>query len=173
MRVRQSRSGFTLVALTAAILIAIPAKAQTIYRGKDAKGAPVFTDQPRPGDQPLELPPVNTTPAPPTMPVMGAPRSAEFAGYSQISLGAPGSVPNAFTPVNITINIQPELQPSHLWQLRLDGAVVAEGRDADYAFDHLVAGLHTLSLSVVDGNGASLGEAATVTVLVRQANRPK
>lgn len=167
----RSRAVGVVLALLAIQLATQSVMAQTIYRGKDAKGAPVFTDQPRPGDRPVELPPINTAPAPTAMPAMGGSQPSAFAGYSQIAVSAPGSVPNAFSPVNVSISIEPALQPGHLWQLRLDGAFIAAGRESGYTFARLEAGLHTLSLSIVGDSGEVLGEASPVSVLVRHNTR--
>lgn len=147
-------------------LLAGAAVAQTIYQGRDARGNPVFTDQPRAGDTPVELPPVNTTPATPAPPP-ARPRREAFAGYDQIAISAPGSVPNHQIPVDVAITIEPELREGHFWRLSLDGDVVASGRDAGFSFPALDRGLHTLELEVVDAGGGVLGAAAPANVFVQ------
>lgn len=147
-------------------LLALAAGAQTIYQGRDERGNPVFTDQPRQGDQPVELPPVNTAPPPARLPAP-PPREAGFAGYAQIALSAPGSVPNPYVPVEVRIAIEPELRDGHLWRLSLDGGFVAAGREASYSFPALERGRHTLELEVTDADGQVVGRAAPVDVFVQ------
>lgn len=151
---------------TALVLLTSTTLAQTIYQGKDAHGNPVFTDQPRKGDKPVDLPPVNTAPPPTSLPA-APPRDAGFAGYSQIALSAPGSVPNPYVPVDVQIAIEPELRDGHLWRLSLDGGVVAEGRESSYSFPSLDRGQHTLELEVTDANGQVVGQAAPANVFVQ------
>jgi hypothetical protein len=143
-----------------------PAFAQTIYQGKDAKGNPVYTDQPRQGDKPVELPPINTAPAARGL-SLPPQQQPGFAGYSQIALTAPGSVPNDFVPVDVGIAIEPALLDGHLWRLSADGDLVAVGREASYSIASLARGQHTLTLQVLDGNGQVVGEAAPVNVFVQ------
>jgi len=139
--------------------------AQTVYRTEDTKGRPVFTDQPPPGSQAVQLPPVNTTPAvAPTSPP--APPKAEFTGYRQVRVVVPGSVPNGLAPVTVGLAIEPALRDGHAWQLSLDGQVVAQGRGDSYTFPKLERGPHRLDLIVFDANGAQLASSPTAEVFV-------
>lgn len=147
------------------VLAASVASAQTtIYQGKDASGNPVFTDQPRKGDKPVELPPVNTTPGGPSLST--TPRSERFAGYT-VSLSAPGSVPNAYVPVEVQIAIEPQLREGDLWRLSIDGEFVAAGRESGYTVESLEMGRHTLTLDIADASGQVLTSAAPVDVFVQ------
>lgn len=153
---------FAIVALA----LSLSAQAQTIYQGKDASGKPVFTDQPRPGDKPVELPPINTTPATRGLPAAPA-QPAAFSGYTRVALTVVGSVPNAFVPVMVGIDVEPELQPGHLWQLSLDGRTAAAGREPSYTFDQLERGDHSLTLQIIDQSGRVLAESAPASVFVQ------
>jgi len=141
-------------------------QAQTIYQGKDASGKPVFTDQPRPGDKPVELAPINTTPATRGLPAAPA-QPAVFGGYTRVALSVSGSVPNAFVPVAVGIDVEPELQPGHLWQLSLDGRTVAAGREAIYTLNQLERGDHVLTLQIIDQSGQVLAESAPANIFVQ------
>ena len=152
---------------TAALLIvALTAQAQTIYQGKDANGKPVFTDQPRPGDKAIELPPINTTPATQGLPAAPV-QPAAFGGYTRVALAVAGSVPNAYAPVTVGIEVVPELQSGHLWQLTLDGHTVAAGRESSYSFAQLERGDHVLSLQIIDQGGQVVAESAPASVFVQ------
>jgi hypothetical protein len=94
-------------------------------------------------------------------------RQSQFAGYAQVTLSAPGSVPNDFVPVEVGISIEPELLDGHLWRLALDGQVVAAGRETSYSIPSLPRGQHTLTLQVTDGSGQVVGEAAPANVFVQ------
>lgn len=157
-----SKLAGTAVLLT----LAIAAGAQTIYQGRDASGRPVFTDHPGPGDKPVDLPPINTTPPERLAPRAASPGPA-VAGYTQVALSAAGSVPNEFVPVPVSIAIEPALREGHLWHLVLDGSFVAAGRESSYTFDYLARGQHTLSLQVVSESGAVLGEASPISIFVQ------
>jgi len=152
------------IGAAALLCMSLLAGAQTVYQGKDASGKPVFTDQPRPGDKPVELQPPNTLPA--VNPAPPQRKSVVFEGYS-VALSAAGSVPNEHVPVPVSITIEPALRESDMWMLQLDGATVAEGREATYTFESLARGQHTLSLQVVDAAGAVLGEAEPVSIYVQ------
>ena len=142
------------------------AQAPTIYQGKDASGKPVFTDQPRPGDKPVELPPINTTPATRGLPNAPTQPTAPV-GYTRVALSVAGSVPNAYIPVVVGIDVAPELQSGHLWQLSLDGRTVAAGRESSYTFDQLERGDHVLALQIIDQSGQVLAESAPASVFVQ------
>lgn len=150
-----------------ALALSLSAQAQTIYQGKDASGKPVFTDHPRPGDKPVELPPINTTPATRALPAAAPARPAAFSGYTRVALTVAGSVPNAFVPVLVGIDVEPELQPGHLWQLSLDGRTVAAGREPSYTLDQLERGDHSLTLQIIDQSGHVLAESAPASVFVQ------
>jgi hypothetical protein len=152
------------VGVVALLCVSLLAGAQTVYQGKDASGNPVFTDQPRPGDKPVELQAPNTIPAAIATP--RAPREAAFTGYT-VALSAAGSVPNEHVPVPVSITIEPALRPGHAWNLLLDGAVAVQGFETAYTFESLSRGRHTLSLQVVDESGAVIGEAEPVSVYVQ------
>jgi hypothetical protein len=134
--------------LIASIVVACSAQAD-IYQSRDAAGRPVFSDRPVPGAKPVQLPPVNTTPA-----LEPATRSeAEpngFSGYSRIGLDITKPVPNGLAPVTVGIVIEPALRAGDSWVLSLDGRRVAEDDSAtSYTFQQLSRGQHQLSLQVM------------------------
>lgn len=152
------------IGAAALLCVSLLAGAQTVYQGKDASGKPVFTDQPRPGDKPVELQVPNTVPA--ANPVRQQPEPVVVEDYSA-ALSAVGSVPNEHVPVDVSISIEPALRPGHAWHLLLDGQVVAQGVESTYSFESLSRGQHTLSLQVVDENGVVLSDAEPVSIFVQ------
>lgn len=151
--------------------MAAPLCAQTIYQSKDAKGNPVFTDQPKPGAKEVELKSINTTPA---VTPGSAPASPElaFKGYSHIGVAVPGSIPNGLAPVTIGINTEPALQSGHSWQLKLDGSVIASGTEPSTTVASMPRGDHTLSVDIIaDGSVIASSEPTAVFVFWPSKNR--
>jgi hypothetical protein len=138
--------------------------AQTVYQSKDARGNPVFTDQPKPGAEKVELKPTNVAPAvrPGTTSTQAA---QEFKGYSRIALSVTNPIPNGLSPTTVGVSIEPALQPGHSWQLKLDGAVVASGTESSATIPRIERGDHTFSLDVI-GAGGVIGSAEPVNVFV-------
>lgn len=139
--------------------------AQTVYQTTDSKGRPVFTDQPPPGAKAVELPPVNTTPAVAPSAKPGAAKP-EFAGYQQVKVVVPGSIPNGLAPVTVGLAIEPALRDGHSWQLSLDGQPVSQGRADSYTFPKLERGTHQLGLKVFDAFGKEVASSTPVDVFV-------
>lgn len=152
---------FTIVLLTGQA-----SAADTIYQSTDKRGNPVFTDQPPPNARPVELPPINTTPpiAPAATP--GPAPAKAFAGYSRIDIGVSSTIPNGLAPTTIGIDLQPELQAGHRWQLLLDGAVQEVGSGGSATIDRLERGTHQLELRVLDATGAVVGSSSSKEVFV-------
>jgi hypothetical protein len=144
-------------AFSCALLASATAIADTIYQSTDKRGNPVFTDRPQPDAKPVELPPINTTPAVNGRTPARQPEPDAFAGYSQIGIGVPSSIPNGLAPTTVGIELQPALQPGHYWQLSLDGAVQDQGTGDSVTIDRLERGTHQLELQVLDGQGKVLG----------------
>ena len=154
-------------ALFASVLLINKAcAADNIYQSTDKRGNPVFTDRPQPNAKPVELPPINTTPSlESTTPGMRPPPNA-FAGYSRISIGVPSSIPNGLAPTTIGIDLQPVLQPSHRWQLLLDGSLVEEGSSGSVTIERMERGPHRFELRVLDERGQVIGAPAMQEVFV-------
>lgn len=138
--------------------------AQAVYHSKDAKGNPVFSDQPKPGAKEVEVKPTNTTPA--LAPTYVSPQAAnQFKGYSHIGVEVPRPIPNGLAPTNVGIIIEPALRPGHSWQLNLDGGTVASGVESDATIPKLDRGNHVLQVDVLDG-GRVVGSSEPVEVFV-------
>jgi hypothetical protein len=155
-----------LFAFSCALLACTLCNADTIYQSTDKNGNPVFTDQPAPSAKPIELKPVNTTPA--VEPTPGAQPSmpSTFNKYESIKLGVPSSIPNGLAPVAIGIELQPALQPGHRWQLFVDGNLQDQGTQSSVTIDRLERGQHQFQLQVFDANGALIGSSPSTEVFV-------
>lgn len=150
---------------TGTVLACALCSAQTIYESKDKNGNPVFTDQPQPNARPVELQPVNTTPGTRSS-ATPPPETAAFGGYRKVRLDVPSSIPNGLAPNTIGIELQPELQPGHRWQLLVDGTARDEGTGTSSTIDRLERGPHRLQLNVFDEKGAIVGASPDTEVFV-------
>ncbi|HEY3697899.1 MAG TPA: DUF4124 domain-containing protein [Spongiibacteraceae bacterium] len=152
------------LAITLATAMTTPLCAQTIYQSKDAKGNPVFTDQPKPGAKEVELKSINTTPAVTPGSAPANPGSA-FSGYSHIGVAVPNSIPNGLAPVTIGISTEPALQPGHSWQLKLDGSVIASGTESSTTVASMPRGDHTLAVDILAG-GSVIASSESTAIFV-------
>lgn len=151
---------FSCAFFTGTLLIAQACTADTVYQSTDQRGNPVFTDQPQPNARPVELQPINTTPAVTPAPASNSPKEKTFAGYSRVALGVPSSIPNGLAPTTIGIELQPALRPGHRWQLLLDGAPQEEGTGGSVTIERLERGTHQLELRIFDAVNAPVGFAS-------------
>ena len=154
-----------IFACSLALLITSLCSADAIYQSTDKNGNPVFTDQPQPTAKPVELKSINTTPSV-TPTFQYRPDKPSFAGYNEVALDVPSSIPNGLAPTTINITIQPQLQPGHSWELLLDGQLQTQGQAASATIDQLERGEHQLLLQIVDQNGNTIASSPPTDIFV-------
>lgn len=165
-----------VTASLALVLAAGALAAETrIYRTVDEDGNVVFTDVP-PADgrdgQTVELGPGNTFTPPPTASEGG--RSLESwlgreddqdeaegdaTRYRSLRVAGPAhdeALRDNAGNVTVTAEVEPELAPSHVIQLYLDGALQQTGHTTRFELSNVDRGTHQVELRIVDAGGNTL-----------------
>lgn len=154
------------------LLLPIAAGAKTIYKYYDADGNVVFTDQPMPGAEKVNLPepqvvsnPNRTTYAP-SLPLMPAAPASDVAPYSQFKIKAPAKDETFRNQedVLVSLSIMPRLRSGDKVQLTLDGAPVGKPKPSpQFALPNVERGSHTLQAHIIDANGKTVMSSDTIT----------
>jgi len=167
--------GFVAAVSTLLWGLALPAQAQ-IYRWVDANGTVHFTDEARPGAQPIQVAPISTISLPqPNPETMDSPAEEkaeepdEFR-YRRLEISYPEH-DSAFHTGNgtftVTTNIEPPLRPSHELRLIFNGQVYAQSHAGHFLMDNIDRGTHQLLLQVVD-KGTVIQNSSPVTFTVHR-----
>jgi hypothetical protein len=161
------------------LLLALPAQAE-VYRIVNPDGSVTFTDQPQPGAETVELPPMSTYPAPrvsaPDQASSGQDGESEDAGYSSFVVVAPApeaTIRDNQGNLSMQVRVEPALQveQGHRIQFMVDGVDQGEpSTSTAVTFQNVDRGSHTLSARLIDAEGTTLMTAPAVTVFLRRAS---
>jgi uncharacterized protein DUF4124 len=160
--------------ITTLCLIFSLALTAEVYRSVDKNGNVVFTDQPSPDAELIELDELQTIDAPSTgnfeytpPPEKPAPR------YSAVTIISPqNDVAIRDNAGNVTVNIatQPDLRSSDELVLFMDGKEIILGKSTAKALTALDRGTHQLRAAIRDANGRILQSSPSVIFhLLRQS----
>ena len=168
---RTPASNYSLL-LFASLLILALASSQSfseIYKSKDEKGNVVFSDQPSPEADVVEVREPNTT-APvkvPEQPASPTEEDAEtFKGY-QLSISSPidGTlIPNGLLGFNVTARITPALKEGHKIRLLINGKEYSRGTGSQFEVASIPRGKHQLQLIAIDEKGRKMGLSAPISI---------
>ena len=163
------------LALVTIIFLASSANAHQLYRHIGPNGEVYYTDQPSPDSVPVEISPINVTPAHPpsrvTPPEIDKPE-ATHTPYKYFNILSPTEDQGVrANDGNVIINfsLQPALKPDHTIKLKMDGEdgkLVQSGESLTVNLFNVSRGLHTLQAFVLDGNGNMLMHAGPVSFYV-------
>ncbi len=143
-----------------ALLLCSQISSAEIYRHTDEQGQTVYSDSPREGGNPVELPAINTTPA--VVPTASSPKSkpsrpAAAANTVRIQQPRNGQVfPNGRIPTQVSVSLQRPLYRGEKLRFSLDGKLVNEGRSPSTTIPLLTRGGHQIAVSVIDSQGREL-----------------
>jgi hypothetical protein len=164
-----------------------------IYRSVDAEGNVVFTDEPSPGAEKIEISPSTvissdqgiTSGDEETDEILKlSPESdpetieaeADVIPNYQIRIIAPADDESIWVNngnVTVSMIVEPQLDPERgdLIVLNLDGADVGQAQPTTtFQLNNLSRGTHTVSATVVDSNGAALISSETITFHLHRAS---
>ncbi len=149
--------------LAVLLLTAAMPAAAGVYTYVDEQGNRVFTD--RPGGHVVESVdsrPINSMPAPPTVPPATpdkTPREAKFS-YRLLEIVQPEhdtTLRNNAGELSVSVTSDPALQPGHHYRLLLDGSPVAPATsEPTFALGNIDRGSHQLIVEVIDDEGQAL-----------------
>lgn len=171
---RLAALGTVLGVLLLCTALVLPAQSATrIYRSVDADGNIVFSDvAPRPDEhaEAVELPEPNrfdSDLAPePSISLedwqnAGADDEERAPPYQRLAVAEPANdatVRSNPGDVLVVAALQPELDPGHLLQLYVDGALHQSGQRTSFQLTNVDRGTHTLELKIVDARGNTVIE---------------
>lgn len=143
-----------------------------IYKWTLPDGTVVFSDQPHPDAEEIDVPKAQTFTPPPrptnTEPPI-TPKPESVAGYTNIAITAPvndATIRENSGKVEIHVASAPPLQTQagHKILIRIDGKSIGDpSTTQQFVLDNIDRGTHTLQTSILDASGKTLIESETVT----------
>lgn len=156
--------------------VALSAGAAEIWRYKDADGQWHYSDSRTPGaERVIVTPQGRSSGTPPAPTYSSAPivLPQEIMNYARCVVTQPANdaVFQLSQPVPASINIEPPLQPGHVVEVLLNGAVYPNWTPdmPGYSFNDLVRGSYALSVRIKDARGRVLCSGPASNFHVRQA----
>jgi hypothetical protein len=165
----------TIISLIA-VLTASAVMAQA-YRWVDADGVVHYSDRPQEGAETIQLPedrrPTRSF-APATTPTTqtgdAAEEPAAAFSYDSIEISAPAAEETLWNiegVLNVTLNVQPALQPGHRVRVYFDGnEQMVSG--SSFQIQEVYRGVHNLQAEVLDETGKLMGRSMTNRFYVQQ-----
>ncbi|MET0281162.1 MAG: DUF4124 domain-containing protein [Steroidobacteraceae bacterium] len=155
---------------------ALTAGAAEIWRWKDASGQWHFSDNPLPGGEKVIITPQGRsggTPPAPTYSSAPIVLPQEIMNYARCVVTQPANdaVFQLSQTVPASISVEPPLQPGHVVEVLLNGAVYPNWTPdlPGYTFTDLYRGSYTLAVRVKDARGRVLCSGPATNFHVRQA----
>ena len=147
------------------LLAAAAAAAQEAYRWVDEDGVVHYSDRPREGAEAIELPEPNVATVRPT-PRPAArrseaeeePASEQPTGYTSIEIVSPKAEETLWNiegVLNVSVALQPSLQPGHQVRAYFDGEMQPVA-GMSFQLQEVWRGVHNIQVEVVDSNGKLL-----------------
>ncbi|HEX7718927.1 MAG TPA: DUF4124 domain-containing protein [Woeseiaceae bacterium] len=144
------------------LLAASALLAEEAYRWVDAEGVVHYSDRPQPGAEQVQL---ESAPPPGTRvrSVAPSPRqqsandeeSGDATGYESLTVSSPAAEETLWNiggTLDVTLDLQPSLQPGHRVRLYFDGEV-QEVSGLQFQIAEVYRGVHNIQAEVVDANG--------------------
>lgn len=167
-------------AVLCALLVASVAFAQA-YRWVDEDGVVHFSDRPVPGAERIELPQSEQRRTPrsnartPTQRISAAQPAAveEPFSYNSIAVAAPVSEEtlwNIAGNLNVSIDLQPALQPGHQLRVYFDGEPRTTVTSTSFQLDEVWRGMHNLQVEVLDQSGNMMIRSQPTRFYVQQTS---
>lgn len=134
--------------------------AETVYKTVDEDGNVVFTDQPSENTEEIKLQKLQTVENPHPAKYRASsklPGDTQAALYKSLLVTNPADgsgLRNNSGNVSISILVEPSLRRGHKIIISMDGKEIGSGSRA--ALQNVDRGTHSISASVVDGNGKKL-----------------
>ena len=155
-----------------------------IYSWTDADGKRVYSDQPRPGADQVELKPTNVVQPPPMTSRNTSSQKPEAsphaeAPYQQLAITSPAddsAIRSNEGTLNVTVTTDPPLSGSHLLKLAIDGELSQSGVPGTGAAVHQITahnvdrGSHNIAAVVVDARGTEVQRSPSVTLHLQRTS---
>ncbi|MFA5530438.1 MAG: hypothetical protein WDA11_07215 [Thiohalomonadaceae bacterium] len=151
------------------VITTLPVTAETIHRRVLPDGSIEFSDEPRPGSIPMEVPDLQTfesQPLPPLTPPPGRAPPPPVSTYQSLRITQPTEEQTLFfdaAGVGVSVAIAPALRPGDRVVVYLDGQPVATGPSTSLTIPTPPRGTHRLSAEVQDASGRVVLRSPPVT----------
>ncbi len=145
--------------------------AETVYKTIDEDGNAIFTDKPSENAEEIKLQKLQTIKNPNPSKYTSKPKRAkEETLYKTLSVTNPADgaglrINNG--NVSISLLLQPPLRASHKIIIRVDGKEVSNGLASSVSLQNMDRGTHSITASVVDGNGKQMISTSSTFSLLR------
>lgn len=153
------------------LLVLLPGIVQAaVYKSINERGEVVYSDQPAPGAEKMQLPELPTYKAPPVPKFSSTPeKKPETSPYDSLAIVAPendATVRNNLGVLQVRVALKPALisKAGHKIQFYLDGQPYGTPiTNTVIGFSNLDRGTHTLSASIVNSTGQTVMSSGEVT----------
>jgi hypothetical protein len=159
------------------VMLCGPLAAEQIYRYVDEQGNTVFTDEPRPGAEPVELGPINTvnTPAPePRRAPATTDGPRQGSAYRVLRLTGPPdeSVLRQQSGFSVALELEPSLQTreGHQSALFLNGEEYARGTQTSWQLQDLDRGSYAVQAAIIGPKGRRIASSNTLNVTIKRTS---
>jgi hypothetical protein len=156
----------------------LPALAMgAVYKRVQPDGTVLFSDEPLPGSEKIEVPPINVytppeLPSPaPSLSTEAKPPPAEEERYSRVEILMPGpqdTLRNTGFTVDVAVLIEPDLKDGHRIVPVLDGKPLAPTTEPEFTLTEVYRGTHTLQVQIQSAEGQVLAASPVVTFYMHQ-----
>jgi hypothetical protein len=164
-----------------ASLFSVAALGQQAYTWTDENGTVHYSDRPFPGAATIDLRAAQGFTAPqPTQPVPAitdaAPAEEEelvraYTAFEVIQPVQQETLWNIGTVLNVTVDLQPDLQPGHHLGAYLDGQLIDVGAmTTQFQLPDVFRGMHTLQAVVLDEDGEEVLRSLATSFMVQQTS---
>lgn len=159
------------LATAALLLLSSAVVAQQVFRSLDEDGNVIYSDQPSPGAEQIEVQPVQgfTPPALPTVDndeVKTDAATGEPLGYDTFGIVAPSdddTIRNNEGNVDVAVTMQPSLRDGDTLRVLLDGGTLGEMSGPYVRLENVDRGTHTVTVEALDSNGTVVATTDPVT----------
>lgn len=150
--------------------------AQTIYKGTDAKGNTVYSDQPLQNGKPIELPPLPTY-APPPLPIENSQPALETSSNEvkeyKVSIIQPtdgNTFSTSVDNIDVQLLVEPQLQGNDQLRLIVNGQNYGSSTTTTFVLTHLARGSYSMHAQVLSQDGKTVkGKSETITIYQQRA----
>ena len=161
--------------LAALILASATADAAKIYKWTDERGNPVYSDQPHPGAEEIDVStePAGIVPVPEEKLRRPRPSAQVGAIYEKLAFTSPAkeaTIRDNARTVTLALQVVPPLATAsgHAIRLSLDGVALPTAyQTSDIVLPDLQTGPHTVQAAVIDANGSSLISSEPLTFYLK------
>lgn len=154
------------VALMLAAAVCMPTAAAEVYKTTDAEGNVIFSDQPSPDAETIQIQETLTVPGDKAPPFEYTPDAAPAQPYTALSIVTPAD-DEAMWPEDQAVRVEVRAEPGNrgtdAFVLFLDGKEHSRGTGTTFLLNNLERGTHTVSVTARDSSGKELIKSNTVT----------